>query len=133
MSNFHDYSSWNSFVRKIEVDKIAVGGIVRLFVHFYNGKTVESVEGITRLEAPSPAANGVMTANLEYEFLGPLKTFYIVRGKRLQTIEAIDNNTTRYVTHERLYGLLAMFAPIVAVQKGFDTHAADLKAACEKT
>lgn len=132
MSNFENYSSWNSFIQKIAVDKIAVGGVVSLFVHFYNGKFVKSVEGITRLEAPARSTNGLMTANLEYEFLGPISTFYLVRGKRLQTIEAIDSKTTRYITHERLYGLLSFLSPIAAVQKGFETHAADLKTVCEK-
>lgn len=134
MTQFGEYPKWNSFIRKIESREGAVlGATLTLFVHFYNGKSVQSVEAITRLEPPQRAASGVTAATLEYEFLGPLSTLYLVRGKRLQTLEAIDAKTTRYCTHERLHGLLAGLAPIKAVQKGFETHAADLKAFCERT
>lgn len=133
MTDLAGYPQWNSFVRKVESDGgAALGSTLRLLVFFHHGKTVESVERITRLEPPQRLASGVVTATLEYEFLGPLSTFYLVRGKRLQTLEAIDAATTRYFTYERLHGLLAGFAPIHAVQKGFEAHAADLKAFCER-
>ncbi len=133
---FDAYPQWNSFVRKIDAPTypgVTVGAQLALHVHFANGKEVVSVEAITRFEPPQHgAASGTLTATLEYEFLGPLSTLYLVRGRRIQTLEAISPTTTRYFTHERLRGLLASAAPIGLVQKGFEAHAADLKAFCER-
>lgn len=136
MTRFDEYPKWNSFVRKIDAPTypgVTIGAQLALHVHFANGKEVLSVEAITRFEPPQRAASGALTATLEYEFLGWLSTLYLVRGRRIQTLEAVSPTTTRYFTYERLRGLLAGAAPIGLVQKGFDTHAANLKAFCERT
>lgn len=120
MTNLAGYPQWNSFVRKVESDDgAALGSTLRLFVFFHHGKTVESVERITRLEPPQRLASG---ATLEYEFLGPLSTFCLVRGKRLQTLEAIDAQTARYFTYEICTECSPVSCRIHAVQKGFETH-----------
>ena len=125
------YPQWNPFVEQIDCadNPPKPGSDLTLHVRFGNGKRVKTWERISRLEAPGTTRPGF--AALEYVFLGIFHNLNMVRGGRLQTLEAVDARTTRYISHEDLTGWLAWLAPIKQVQDGFDRHAAALKQRCE--
>ena len=126
------YLEWNPFIVRIDCDaaRPQVGSDLTLHVRFQDGQQVATHERVSKLEEPH-ADKHPQKALLEYEFLGPLHTLYLVRGKRQQDLEALSGTRTRYHTYERLHGLLAFAAPIAKVQDGFERHAAALKARCE--
>jgi hypothetical protein len=129
MLDLDAYPDWNPFVVRIDGPAgrpAAVGDELVLHVRWESGRGVTTTERITRLEPPD-AGRGT----LEYDFGGPLATFALVRGRRLQEIDGGADGTTRYRTSERLHGLLAFAAPIGRVQRGFERHAAALKARAE--
>jgi hypothetical protein len=129
MLDLDAYPAWNPFVVQVDGPEgrpAAVGDELVLHVRWASGRGVTTSERITRLEPPAPGRPGV----LEYDFGGPLATFALVRGRRLQQVEATPAGST-YRTSERLHGLLAFAAPIGRVQDGFERHAAALKARAE--
>ncbi len=123
------YREWNPFVTHIEcADRPpALGSDLTLHVAFKNGMKRQEIETINRLEAPNPHGR----AALQYKFTGKLSDWNLVRGERLQSLEAVDAQTTRYISYEDLTGFLAWLAPIRQVQDGFDRHAQALKQRCE--
>ena len=127
------YPEWNPFVVKIDCDvaQPQVGTDFILNVQFKDArKVIKTLERVSQLQAPV-TRDGAERALLEYEFLGPLHTLNLVRGKRQQMLESLPGGKTRYRTYERLHGLLAWAAPIAKVQDGFERHAAALKQRCE--
>ncbi len=133
MLDVHRYSEWNPFINKIDctVPAPVLGTDLTLHVQFKGGQKVATVERITQLDPPSRHADGIVRGVLEYQFLGFLHTFYLVRGRRSQVVEQRDSRETLYRTREHLYGLLGFAAPIKAVQDGFERHASALKLRCE--
>jgi len=129
------YGEWNPFITRIDTPAGGprVGADLILHVQFSNGMRAKTRERITRLEPPAPGDDGVVRAHLQYVFLGPLHTLFLVRGQRPQIVEALDAGRCRYHTSEKLTGLLAGLAPIRQVQDGFARHAAALKQRCEQT
>ena len=126
------YGEWNPFI--VEVGRpdgpdLALGHRVVLHVRWHTGGRARATERITALDAP--ALTGGARALLEYEYGGPLAALGLVRGRRQQVLEAVDETTTTYTTHERLHGALAGLAPLGRVQDGFERHAAALKARAE--
>jgi hypothetical protein len=124
------YGSWNPFI--VRVDRLAgrapqVGDDLRLHVEWADGGTVRTVERITELVPPAQGR-----ALLEYDFRGPLAALRLVRGRRRQELTRLPDGTTRYVTSERLHGLLSSAAPIRRVQDGFERHAQGLKQRAER-
>jgi hypothetical protein len=131
MLDLDAYPDWNPFVVRVEgpADRPpAVGDDLVLHVRWASGRGVTSTERITRLEPPEGEPH---RAALEYEFAGPLAALGLVRGRRLQEVEEVEEGTTRYRTSERLHGVLAFAAPLGRVQDGFERHAAALKARAE--
>jgi len=123
------YPAWNPFVVRVDgpADRLAaVGDELVLHVRWANGRGVTTSERITRLDPP----DGGRAGTLEYDFGGPLARLGLVRGRRLQQVEASPGGST-YRTSERLHGLLAFAAPIGRVRDGFERHAAALKARAE--
>ncbi|MBA2283046.1 MAG: SRPBCC domain-containing protein [Actinomycetota bacterium] len=125
------YPTWNPFI--VEVGRpdgddrpLRLGDRVVLHVRWHDGGSARATERITALDPPAAGA-----ALLEYEYGGPLAALGLVRGRRQQTLTALDDGTTRYVTHEHLRGAAVRFAPIAKVEDGFERHAAALKAAAE--
>jgi hypothetical protein len=129
MLDLDAYPAWNPFVVRVDGPPgrpAAVGDELVLHVRWASGRGVTTSERITRLEPPAAGRAGT----LEYDFGGPLATLGLVRGRRLQQVEAAAAGST-YRTSERLHGLLAFAAPIGRVQDGFERHAAALKARAE--
>lgn len=129
MVDIHAYREWNPFVVGIDCadEPARVGSDLTLHVMFGNGKRLKTLERISALQAPSAGR-----ALLEYQFLGPVADLGMVRGGRQQMLEALDANTTRYISHEDLTGWLSWLAPIKQVQDGFERHAKALKTRCEQ-
>ncbi|HSW12665.1 MAG TPA: SRPBCC domain-containing protein [Solimonas sp.] len=124
MVDIRHYPEWNPFVTQIDcaVADPQVGSDFILHVAFKGGQKVKTLERVSRLEPPSDGK-----ALLEYQFLGPLHTLNLVRGKRQQYLQSLPDGRTRYRTTERLTGLLSFAAPIAKVLDGFERHAAALK------
>ena len=129
MLDLDAYPRWNPFVVRVDGQagrSAAVGDELVLHVRWASGRGVTTHERITRLDPPAGGR-----AVLEYDFGGPLAALGLVRGRRLQEVEAAGAGTTHYRTAERLHGLLAFAAPIGRVQEGFERHAVALKARAE--
>jgi Polyketide cyclase / dehydrase and lipid transport len=122
------YGEWNPFI--VRVERLAgrppeAGDDLRLHVRWRDGGSVTTVERISALEPPTDGR-----ALLEYDFLGPLATLRLVRGRRRQALD-VAGDVTVYRTAETLHGLLARAAPIGRVQDGFERHAVALKLRAE--
>jgi hypothetical protein len=129
MLDLDAYAVWNPFVVRVEAPPgrpPAVGDDLVLHVRWASGRGVTTSERIRSLDPPGDGRPGT----LEYDFGGPLARMGLVRGRRLQQVEASPGGST-YRTSERLHGLLAFAAPIGRVQDGFERHAAALKERAE--
>lgn len=121
MLDLGGYQAWNPFIVKVDWHggEARVGDDITLHVKFRGArKLVASHERITRIEP------GAM---LEYQFRGPLHHLGLVRGRRLQILEAQSPTCVRYSTKEKFFGLLAYAVPTKLVQDGFERHAQALK------
>lgn len=126
------YPEWNPFVVEIGLPAgrpPQLGDVLDLHVRWSDGKGTAAHETVTGLDAPE-ASDGA-SALLQYAFGGPIARLGLVRGLRNQELTRLDDDTTRYVTHETLTGLASRFAPIAKVQDGFERHARALKARAE--
>lgn len=131
MLDLDAYPDWNPFVVRVDGPAgrpPAVGDDLVLHVRWASGRGITSAERVTRLEPPDGEPR---RAALEYEFGGPLAALGLVRGRRLQEVEEVDEGATRYRTSERLHGGLAFAAPLGRVQDGFERHALALGARAE--
>jgi uncharacterized protein YndB with AHSA1/START domain len=120
MLDLDGYPRWNPFI--VRVDRpggrpARVGDAITLHVRFGNGQRVASRERITRIEPP---------AVLEYRFDGWMHRVGLIRGRRLQRLERVDDGATRYHTEERFRGALSSVV-VRGVQDGFRRHAEALK------
>lgn len=129
MLDIDRYHEWNPFVTHIECAEQPprLGSDLTLHVQFKNGMQRKEVETINRLEPPGTSGK----AALQYRFTGPISDWNLVRGERLQSLEALDQQTTRYQSYENLTGWVSWLAPMKQVRDGFERHAQALKARCE--
>src|SRR5437879_1734936 len=122
MTDHARYSEWNPFVVKLEPARggaLAVGTEIVLEVRWHSGGGTRTVEVVTRLEPPAPAASGGMRrATMEYRYLGWLPRLHLIRGSRVQTLEQASGGPTTYRTVEEFHGLLAGGVPLRRVQRG---------------
>jgi|LNFM01.1.fsa_nt_gb hypothetical protein len=133
MTDLRAYREWNPFIVDIDTPpgEATVGQAMKLTIRWKSGLTVSSPEEISVLDAPAERSDGVRRATMEYVFRGLVDRLNIVRGRRVQTLEAESDGTTIYRTEERFTGLLAVAVPIEAVQDGFERHARALAARAE--
>jgi hypothetical protein len=134
MTDLPAYSDWNPFIRRIKRrggPQPSVGDDILLRVRFGNGWEYDSPERIVTLEPPTTDEHGVVRARMQYEYCNWVHRYFLVRGRRTQTLEQAPGQSTVYKTWERLYGLLAFTIPEGAVTGGFTRHAAALKARAE--
>lgn len=129
MLDIDNYQHWNPFVAHIECadQPPALGSDLTLHVHFSNGMKRKEVETIDRLEPPNEQGQ----AALQYKFTGPISDWNLVRGQRLQSLQAVDDEQTRYSSYENLTGWASWLAPMKQVRDGFERHAQALKKRCE--
>ena len=120
--NIKDYHKWNTFTPKIE-STLNVGEDVLLHVNMNNdGKILKQKEELLWIKDGESIAWGIAAS-------------FPVKTERAQIVEAIDDQTTRYITYDKFWGILV---PVVMlfyrskIQKGFDVCAADLKRFCER-
>ncbi len=125
------YAEWNSFVRLAECrSPPSVGDPIRLHVEFEpGGRRTVSPERITVLDPPSDEP--VRRAHLAYVFEGWPARLGLVRGTRHQRLTQEPDGPTVYDTVEEFSGPLVPLAGPGRVQRGFERHAADLKARAE--
>ncbi len=133
MTEVQNYPEWNSFIKKIESKSMepVEGTLMKFQVELKKGKITGSNELVKLLSSPKEK-NGVLEAEWVYDFTGPLHTIGMVRATRSQKLVQLKDGTTHYYTCEKFSGWGKVFLPLVNVQAGFITHAADLKKRCEK-
>jgi hypothetical protein len=133
MTDTARYREWNPFVVELAPvgGALAVGGKIHLRVQWGRGGGAETVEVVTRLEAPTPAGSGPRRSLMEYQYLGWLPRLALVRGSRQQSLEQQPGQATVYRTAETFTGLLARGVPLAKVQDGFERHAQALKQRAE--
>lgn len=128
MLDFSRYPEWNPFVVRVEQpEPIRVGASLRLHVRWREGGGASSGERITELCPPL----GERPGRLAYDFTGLLHDLSLVRATRLQQVELLPGDRTRYSTREQFRGLLTAFLPMAKVRDGFLRHAQALKARAE--
>lgn len=119
------YASWNPFVVRADTPQPpAVGNPIVLHVVWENGSRATSPERITALEKYDDSAL------LSYVYEGLPSRLGLVRGVRHQRLTRIEGGT-RYDTVEEFSGPLVFLAGPGRVQRGFERHAAALKARAE--
>jgi hypothetical protein len=128
MLDFTHYHEWNPFIVRAELSgPPVVGAALRLHVRWHDGGGASSGERITELVAPTDCEPG----RLAYDFTGFLPAFGLVRATRLQRLDPLGSDRTRYFTRENFSGLLTLALPLARVQDGFERHAKALKVRAE--
>lgn len=123
MLDFPRYGEWNPFIVRADLTGPAqLGAALRLRVRWNDGTAATSGERITELTPPT---------RLVYRFTGPLHDLGLVRATRVQQLEPLSNNRTRYTTREDFSGLLTAALPLVKIQDGFTRHARALRSRAE--
>jgi hypothetical protein len=128
MLDVEAYAEWNPFIVRVGLPgrrTPELGDRLVLHVRWSTGGRARSSERVVTLDPP--AASGGRKALLEYEYGGPLGGARLVRGRRRQELNRLEDGITTYNTFERLHGPLAWAAPIARVQDGFERHAQALK------
>ena len=123
MLDFPRYGEWNPFIVRAELTgPPQIGAALRLQVRWHDGTGATSGERITELTPPT---------RLVYRFTGPLHTLGLVRATRVQRLEPLPNDRTRYITREDFNGLLTAALPLAKIRDGFTRHARALKSRAE--
>lgn len=123
MLDFPRYGEWNPFIVRADLTgPPRIGAALRLYVRWNDGTGATSGERITELTPPT---------RLAYRFTGPLHNLGLVRATRVQQLEPLATNRTRYSTREDFSGLLTATLPLAKIQDGFDRHAQALKSRAE--
>jgi len=121
--DFPRYGEWNPFIVRAELTgPPTIGAALRLQIKWSDGTGTTSGEQITELAPPT---------RLVYRFTGPLHNLGLVRAARVQQLEPLPNDRTRYFTREEFSGLLTGALPLAKIQDGFDRHARALKSRAE--
>jgi len=118
LSNFDNYHEWNPFTPKIEV-KNEIGSMVGLHVRLNpkSNKTILQKETLLVWEEGKRLEWGIQNS-------------WFVRTVRIQSLKAIDENTTEYYTSDALEGPLTgliLFLYRNKIQIGFDDVCTGLK------
>lgn len=126
MLDFPRYHEWNPFIVRAELPSPPgtprIGAPLRLRVRWHDGAEVSSAERFTELTPPT---------RLVYRFTGWLHTLGLVRAARVQQLDELGPDRTRYTTREEFSGLLTGALPLARIRDGFDRHARALKARAE--
>jgi hypothetical protein len=122
LSNFDNYHQWNPFTPKIEV-KNEIGTTVDLYVRLNpkSSKTMLQKETLLAWEEGKRLEWGITNS-------------WFVRTIRIQSLKAIDENTTEYYTSDAFEGPLTgliLFLYRDKIQIGFDDVCTGLKKAVE--
>ena len=132
MMDLDRYPEWNPFTVKMETPQgNRPGAPILLHVRWNDGGGVKSPEKIMRIDPPAKGSDGKTRGVYGYNFGTVLSTLNLVRSKREQTVEALPDGSTKYVSHIELTGLLSGLTPLAKVQDGFERQTAALKKRCE--
>ena len=122
LSDFDNYHLWNPFCSKLETTKV-IGDPVVMTVHMTTGKKpIIQTEILSDFDPPYAAG-------------WKLNWWFLLKTHRLQTLTEIDEQTTRYYTYDKFWGLLT---PLVIflygnkIQAGFENTAHALKKYAEQ-
>jgi len=118
LSNFDNYHQWNPFTPKIEV-KNEIGSTVGLHVRLNpkSSKTILQKETLLKWEEGKCLEWGI-------------KNSWFVQTVRIQSLKAIDENTTEYYTSDAFEGPLTGLILLLCrnkIQIGFDDVCTGLK------
>ncbi|MEZ4393747.1 MAG: SRPBCC domain-containing protein [Polyangiales bacterium] len=125
------YGAWNPFVVGIDGPSTAPGSVLRVRARWEDGGDNVVRVVVTRAEPPAADATGTLRATLAYELIGALPRLGLLRSRRTQSLTQAPNGPTRYESREDFEGLMRAFVPRAKVQRGFEVHAAALKARAE--
>lgn len=125
------YRAWNPFVVRIDGDSTEPGSTLRLRARWEGGGDNVVRVVVTRAAAPAADAVGAVRASFEYDLVGALPRLGLLRSRRTQSLVQPPGGPTRYETREVFEGILLAFVPRAKVQRGFELHAAALKARAE--
>jgi hypothetical protein len=115
------YGAWNPFTPRVETT-LRIGDPIHLYVRLVGKRLMHRVETITRSEPYSLGWEMKMGAR------------FLLHAERVQTLTALDEDRTRYVTEDCFSGWLR---PLVlagfgrAMERGFIDCALGLKKAAE--
>ena len=128
LTDFSRYPEWNPFtVRVLGAERAEVGQRVTLQVRWPGGGGVTSPELVTRVSPPD--AQGVAVLIWRYDH--PMARLGLLRCERIQTLSALPDAQTRYVSVETFQGPLSRLSPLGKVQRGFEAQAQALAASFE--
>ena len=118
LSNFDNYHQWNPFTPKIEV-KNEIGSTVALHVRLNptSSKTILQKETLLKWEEGKCLEWGITTS-------------WFVQTIRIQSLKAMDENTTEYYTSDAFEGPLTGLILLLyrnKIQIGFDDVCTGLK------
>lgn len=122
LTDFDSYPQWNPFTASVQ-GSLQDGAAVTMQVHMLQRRPRTQVEYVNSVVQGHRICWGM-----------EMGTATLLTANRLQTLEAIDEHTTRYVTDDLLSGWLT---PIVRtlygdkMQRGFDAMASALKVRAE--
>lgn len=129
MVDFERYGEWNPFIVHVETDRLSspapeIGDPLVLHVEWVGGEgSQRSGERITAFSPPTETQGG----ELSYRFTGPMHALGLVRAKRVQRVQVLEDGGCRYSSVEVFRGLLTSALPLAQVQAGFEAHAEALK------
>ena len=130
--DFEKYSEWNEFTAKIVIgsensneQQPTIGDNVDLYVKWLGSeKTFKQVERLNQYDSGKKVLEWGMS----------LGTSWMLKAKRVQTLEVVDGNKTKYTSYGAYEGVLTSIIMKMHrenIQRGFQ-HAADaLKKRCE--
>lgn len=128
MTDLADYGAWNPFVVAMRApDGLSVGE--RLILSVRLGRwPMRVAERIERLDPPDAAGR----ARLVYHSIGLGPALGAVRVRRVQRLEALGPQSTRYTTVEFFAGWMSALVPVGAVRRGTRGHADGLARQSER-
>lgn len=125
------YGAWNPFVVSIDGPSTAPGSALRVIARWEDGGENAVRVVVSRSEPPVTGADGTARATFAYDLTGALPRLGLLRSRRTQSLTQSPGGPTRYETREVFEGPMRAFVPRAKVQRGFEVHAAALKARAE--
>ncbi|GAA4017440.1 hypothetical protein GCM10022631_32630 [Deinococcus rubellus] len=125
LADFSRYPEWNPFtVRVIGPQRAEFGQRLTLQVRWPRSGDTTSPETVTRVSPPDPQDMAVLV--WRYDHL--LSKLGLIRCERIQTLSALPDGQTSYVSEETFRGPLSRLSPLKQVQLGFEMQAQALAA-----
>ncbi|WP_161880269.1 SRPBCC domain-containing protein [Deinococcus alpinitundrae] len=125
LADFSRYPEWNPFtVRVIGPQRAEVGQRLTLQVRWTRGGGTTSPEVVTRVSPPD--VQGMAVLIWRYDHL--MARLGLLRCERVQTLSALPDAQTHYVSVETFRGPLSRLTPLKQVQRGFEAQAQALAA-----